>query len=138
MTGTGSGGSGSGGGGNNPGGGGDRDYGRRRDGDKDYHRRHRRYRHDGKRIYDTSDDYSTTRAQSASIQDECDRGYDDGLESGAKDARRGLSSDPNRSSRYRNGGGGIFSPGRSAAAKQAYRDCFLKGYEEGYRNPNTY
>ena len=72
------------------------------------------------------------------VQEECDRGYDDGLKTGAKDARRGQSNDPLRSGNYQRGGGGFFSWGRSAAAKKAYRDCFLKGYEEGFRNPNLY
>ncbi len=72
------------------------------------------------------------------MQDECDRGYNDGLKTGAKDMRRGQSNDPYRSGHYKSGGGGFFSWGRSAAAKQAYRDCFLKGYEEGYKNPDLY
>jgi hypothetical protein len=46
-----------------------------------------------------------------------------------------MSNDPYRSRHYRNGGGGFFSIGRSAGDKQSYRDCFLRGYEEGYRNP---
>ena len=72
------------------------------------------------------------------LQAECDRGYEDGLKTGAKDARRGQSNDPRRSGNYKSGGGGFFSWGRSDAAKRAYRDCFVKGYEEGYRNPNLY
>jgi hypothetical protein len=70
------------------------------------------------------------------LQDKCDRGYEDGLRAGAKDARRGQSNDPYSSGSYQRGGGGFFSWGRSDAEKRAYRDCFLKGYEEGYRNPN--
>ena len=73
-----------------------------------------------------------------SLQEECDRGYDAGLRTGAKDARRGQSNDPYRSGNYKSGGGGFFSLGRSATAKKAYRDCFLKGYEEGYRDPNLH
>jgi hypothetical protein len=46
-----------------------------------------------------------------------------------------MTNDPYRSRHYRNGGGGFFSLGRGAADKQSYRDCFLRGYEEGYRNP---
>ena len=65
---------------------------------------------------------------------ECDRGYDDGLDTGASDARRGQTYDPQRSHHYKRGGGGLFSIGRSSAAKQEYRECFLKGYEEGFRN----
>jgi hypothetical protein len=66
--------------------------------------------------------------------DECDRGYEDGLSTGADDARRGQSYDPQRSHHYKRGGGGLFSIGRSGAAKQEYRECFLRGYEEGFRN----
>jgi hypothetical protein len=47
-----------------------------------------------------------------------------------------MTNDPYRSRHYQNGGGGFWSWGRGAADKQAYRDCFLRGYEEGYRNPN--
>ncbi|MCA1621416.1 MAG: hypothetical protein LC795_19350 [Acidobacteria bacterium] len=72
------------------------------------------------------------------LQAECDRGYEDGLKTGAKDARRGQSNDPYRSGNYKSGGGGFFSWGRSDAARKAYRDCFLKGYEEGHKNPNLY
>lgn len=69
---------------------------------------------------------------------ECERGYDNGLYTGANDARRGQSNDPQRSHFYRRGGGGFFSIGRSDAAKQDYRNCFLRGYEEGFRNYQQY
>jgi hypothetical protein len=70
--------------------------------------------------------------------DECERGYDDGLYTGANDARRGQSHDPQRSHFYKRGGGGFFSIGRSSTAKQEYRNCFLQGYEEGFRNYQQY
>ena len=69
---------------------------------------------------------------------ECDRGYDDGLYTGANDARRGQPYDPQRSHFFKRGGGGLFSIGRSGTAKQDYRDCFLRGYEEGFRNYQNY
>jgi hypothetical protein len=70
--------------------------------------------------------------------DECDRGFNDGLFTGANDAHRGQNHDPQRSHFYRGGGGGLFSFGRSGAARQSYRDCFLRGYEEGFQNYQTY
>jgi hypothetical protein len=76
--------------------------------------------------------------QNVGGSDECERGYEEGLETGAKDARRGQTYDPQRSRHYKTGGGGLFSIGRSAADKQAYRDCFLRGYDEGFKNPNLY
>lgn len=69
---------------------------------------------------------------------ECDRGYDDGLYTGANDANRGQTYDPQRSHFYKRGGGGLFSIGRSGASRQDYRECFLRGYEEGFRNYQTY
>lgn len=84
-----------------------------------------------------TDDPSQSTAQSDD-RDECERGLDEGRRTGASDARRGQSNDPLRSRHYKRGGGGIITWGRSGAAKQAYRDCFLRGYEEGYRNPNLY
>lgn len=126
-----------GGGGNNSGGGGG-DHHRRGDNKDDRRRRrhHHRYRHDGTRLYETADQNAPV--QSVNLQAECDRGYEDGVKTGAKDARRGQSNDPQRSDNYKRGGGGFWSWGRSDAAKRAYRDCFLRGYEEGYRNPNLY
>lgn len=85
-----------------------------------------------------TDDPAQSAAQSSDDRDECERGLDEGRRTGASDARRGQSNDPLRSRHYKRGGGGIISWGRSGAAKQAYRDCFLRGYEEGYRNPNLY
>lgn len=114
---------------------GPRDHHGRRGGDKDKDKRRRRhrYRHDTP-VYTTDNNAGP---QSVNLQDECDRGYDAGLRTGAKDAREGKSNDPRRSGNYKSGGGGFFKWGRSDAAKQAYRDCFLRGYEEGYRNANA-
>ena len=124
------------GGGSRPGGGGNDD-----DDDRDHgHRRRHRYHYPN---YDTqlygnsgggTSTQSGTRTQRNKLQDECDRGYEDGLRSGEKDARRGLSSDPQRWGLYRNGGETVNRVGRTADAKYAYRDCFLHGYEASYRN----
>jgi hypothetical protein len=116
-------------------------------GDDDDNRDHgrRRYRHryhypDDTQLYGTSGTGARTqsggRTQRSPLQDECDRGYADGLRAGEKDARRGLSSDPQRSSLYRSGGETVNRVGRTADAKQAYRDCFLRGYEEGFKGFN--
>ena len=52
---------------------------------------------------------------------ELDRGYQQGLNTGASDGQRGQSYDPQRSRYYRN------------ASTQAFRDGFVRGYDEGYR-----
>jgi hypothetical protein len=49
------------------------------------------------------------------------QGYQAGLNTGASDAQRGQSFDPQRSRYFRN------------ASSQAFRDGFVRGYSEGYR-----
>ena len=68
-----------------------------------------------------------------------DQGYEDGLRTGANDARRGQNYDPERSHFYKSATGGfnaIFS--QRAIYQQAYRDGFLRGYDEGFRNWQRY
>jgi hypothetical protein len=112
------------------------------DDERDHERRRRRrypyYHKDDTQPYGTPGAVTRTQGggggtQRNRLQDECDRGYEDGLRAGEKDARRGLSSDPQRSTLYRNGGETINRVGRTADAKQAYRDCFLRGYAEAYK-----
>jgi hypothetical protein len=68
-----------------------------------------------------------------------ERGYHDGLLTGARDARSGESYDPERSHFYRNGSYGFFSTfGNRGIYQQAYRDGFLRGYQEGYQNYQNY
>ena len=68
-----------------------------------------------------------------------DNGYDDGIYTGANDARRGQSYDPERSHYYRDATGGFSSGlGQRSVYQQAYRDGFLKGYDEGFRNWRQY
>lgn len=81
---------------------------------------------------------NTSTAQGTDDRDECERGLEEGRRVGAMDALRGQTNNPQRSRHYKRGGGGIIGWGRSGAAKLAYRDCFLRGYEEGYRNPGQY
>jgi hypothetical protein len=68
-----------------------------------------------------------------------EQGYEDGLQTGANDAWRGQSYDPERSHFYRHGAGGFLSIfGSRASYASAYRDGFLRGYEEGYQNYSSY
>ncbi|HYX31431.1 MAG TPA: hypothetical protein VE863_23060 [Pyrinomonadaceae bacterium] len=61
------------------------------------------------------------------------------MRTGASDAFRGESYNPNRSHYYRNGAGGFLSIfGSPASYALAYRDGFLRGYEEGYLNYSSY
>ena len=54
-------------------------------------------------------------------QEELNRGYQQGLETGSSDARRNQSYDPQRSRHWRN------------ASTQEFRAGFERGYDEGYR-----
>jgi len=67
------------------------------------------------------------------------QGYQDGLYTGSNDAQRGQNYNPQRSHFYRNGHsgyGGYCNNGRYGGGnqnQQAYRDGFLRGYDEGFR-----
>jgi len=62
------------------------------------------------------------------------QGYQDGLQTGANDASRRQSYNPQRSHYYRNATGGYNGGyGNRNGSQQAYRDGFLRGYDEGYR-----
>jgi len=61
------------------------------------------------------------------------------LFTGANDARRGQIFQPERSHFYTGATHGYNSSfGNKDIYKQAYRDGFLRGYEEGYRNWQKY
>ncbi|MFL6283767.1 MAG: hypothetical protein ACJ74Q_11565 [Pyrinomonadaceae bacterium] len=108
------------------------------DGDRDHDRHRHHHSHDDTTIYESNNQNNSTNSAARSA-DECDRGYGDGLYTGANDAQRGQSYDPQSSHFYKRGGGGsLFSIGRSGAARQDYRECFLRGYEEGFRNYQTH
>ena len=71
------------------------------------------------------------------------QGYQDGLYTGSNDAQRGQSYNPQRSHFYRNGHGnygGYGNNGRygNRSDQQAYRDGFLRGYDEGFRRYGGY
>jgi len=68
-----------------------------------------------------------------------DTGYNDGLFTGANDARRGQSYDPERSHFYKHAGGGFLSIfGHPETYSTAYRDGFVRGYEEGFQHWQSY
>ena len=68
-----------------------------------------------------------------------DQGYNDGLFTGSNDARRGQAYDPERSHFFKHAGGGFLSIfGHPASYSEAYRDGFLRGYEEGFQNYQRY
>ena len=61
------------------------------------------------------------------------QGYQDGLYTGSNDAQRGQSYNPQRSHFYRNGHSDNGNYGNRGVYSQAYRDGFLRGYDEGFR-----
>jgi len=68
-----------------------------------------------------------------------EQGYEDGLRTGASDAWQGQSYEPERSHFYKHGAGGFLAVfGSRASYASAYRDGFLRGYEEGYQNYSSY
>lgn len=69
------------------------------------------------------------------------QGYQDGINTGSRDAERRQSFDPQRSHFYRNGHGDNGGYGRidnSYQFQQAYRSGFLRGYQEGYQRYGGY
>ena len=67
------------------------------------------------------------------------RGYQDGLYTGQNDARRGQSYNPQRSHFYRDATDGYDRRfGNRGQYKQAFRNAFLRGYEEGFRRYGGY
>ena len=101
--------------------------GQNRDSRRDQDRDHRRDRNRDDR--NRRGDYGNYGSQAARNQ-----GYQDGLQTGASDARRRQSYNPQRSHYYRNATGGYNGGyGNRNGDQQAYRDGFLRGYDEGYR-----
>jgi len=63
------------------------------------------------------------------------------LYTGSRDAERGQSYNPQRSHFYKNGhgdNGGYGRYGNNYQYQQAYRNGFLRGYNEGYRRNGGY
>ena len=125
---------------------GGRDRDRDRDGDRNRHHRHRHGDRDRDRDRDRNWRYRETRVYQASNygnyrygSNAYDQGYHDGLYTGANDARRGQGYDPERSHFYKHGAGGFLSVfGSPASYSLAYRDGFLRGYNEGFQNYQNY
>ncbi|HEY3102880.1 MAG TPA: hypothetical protein VGJ69_04775 [Pyrinomonadaceae bacterium] len=126
--------------GGNPGGDRDRD----RDGDRHRGRHGHRHRHtdDCYRVptYDDTISYSSGNYQDYDDSlSAYDLGYNDGVYTGASDARRGQTYDPERSHFYQEAKHGYRnSKGSRDAYQQAYRDGFLHGYREGFQNWQVY
>lgn len=67
------------------------------------------------------------------------QGYQDGLYTGSRDAERGQSYNPQRSHFYQNGHGDSGGNYRNGYGyEQAYRNGFLRGYNEGFRRNGGY
>ena len=98
--------------------------------DRDYQRdRNRDYRRDRRDDRNNRGGYGNYGYQQAR-----DRGYQDGLQTGANDGSRRQSFDPQRSHFYRNATYGYDrSYGNKEQYKQVYRNAFVQGYNEGYR-----
>jgi hypothetical protein len=110
----------------------DRDYRRDRDRDRDDDDRYRRNRTQNDDRYRRNGQYGNV-YQIASNQ-----GYQDGVNTGQRDAQRGQNYNPQRSHFYRNGHGDYGDYGNNGRNnryeyQQAYRDGFLRGYDEGFR-----
>jgi hypothetical protein len=69
------------------------------------------------------------------------QGLQDGLYTGSRDAQRGQSYNPQRSHFYKNGhgdNGGYGSVVNSYQYEQAYRNGFVRGYDQGFRRNSGY
>ena len=127
--------------------------------DRDRRDRDRDYRRD--RDYDRNRDYSRNRDDSYGrnggygnnggyggyggygniTQIAINQGYQDGLYTGSRDAQRGQNYNPQRSHFYRNGhgdNGGYGRYGNGYQYQPAYREGFLRGYDEGFRRHGGY
>ena len=134
----------------NAGRGGDRNRNRDWDGGRHRDRGHDRDRHRHRQdacyqvpAYDDTISYqSGTYSPAGGTPDDSlgayDRGYENGLFTGANDARRGQTYDPERSHFYDDTPGYQSTMGSRDVYRQAYRDGFLRGYREGFQNWQKY
>jgi len=134
----------------NSGRGGDRNRNRDWDGGRHRDRGHDRDRHRHRQdacyqvpAYDDTISYQAgTYSSAGSAPDDSlgayDRGYENGLFTGANDARRGQTYDPERSHFYDDTPGYQSIMGSRDVYRQAYRDGFLRGYREGFQNWQKY
>ena len=113
----------------------DRDNDRDRDRD-DRYRRVDRYSRNNGGYYGNGgyDPYGRNGGYGNTYQVAQQQGYSYGLNTGASDAQRGQSFDPQRSHYYRNANDGYNSRyGNRGQYQQAFRQGFLQGYREGYQ-----
>jgi len=98
-------------------------------GQRDDRYRNDRYRND--RYGRNGDNYSYQIAR--------EQGYRNGLATGASDAQRGQSFNPQRSHFWRNGNDGYNSRyGNRGQYQQVFRQAFVQGYQEGYQRYGGY
>ncbi|HEV8135100.1 MAG TPA: hypothetical protein VGP85_10505 [Pyrinomonadaceae bacterium] len=112
----------------------------RRDQYPDYRRdRDRDYRRDRDDRYRRNDRYDDRYGYNNSYQIAQQQGYREGLSTGAADAQRGQSYDPQRSHFWKNGSDGYDSRyGNKGQYKQVFRNAFVQGYNEGYQRYGGY
>jgi len=110
-----------------------RDYDRDRDYDRnDQYGRNGDYGNNGR--YGRNGGYGGYGGYGNASQIALSQGYQDGQYTGSSDAQRGQNYDPRRSHFYRNGrgnSGGYY--GNGYQYQQAYRNGFLRGYDEGFQ-----
>jgi len=112
-----------------------RDYRRDRDRDDDRYRRDRNQNDDWRRRNGGYNNVSQIAAN---------QGYQDGVYTGQNDAQRGQNYNPQRSHFYRNGHGDNGQYGNNGRYnngyqyQQAYRQGFLQGYDQGFRQYGGY
>ena len=102
----------------------DRDWRRNRNDDQYRGRRDDRY--DRNDRYDRYSRYGNYGGYNNAAQIELNQGYQAGVSTGSSDARRGQSYSPQRSHYYRD------------ARSQQFRNGFVRGYAEGYRQYGGY
>ena len=103
--------------------------------------RDRDYRRDRDRDYRRNDQYGQYGGYGNINQVALNQGFQDGIYTGSRDAQRGQSYNPQRSHFYRNGhgdNGGYGRYGNSYQYQQAYRNGFLRGYDQGFRRYGGY
>jgi hypothetical protein len=119
----------------------DRDYRRDRDRDRDDYSRNRDYRRNDQ--YGRNGGYGGygNDGYGNIAQAAVNQGFQDGLYTGSRDAQRRQSYNPQRSHFYRNGhgdNGGYGGYNNSYQFQQAYRNGFLRGYDQGFQRYGGY
>jgi hypothetical protein len=94
--------------------------------DRDWNRDSRDGRYGNNGSYDRNRGYGNNGGYNNTNQIELNQGYQAGLNTGASDAQRGQSFNPQRSHYYKN------------ANSQAFRQGFVQGYDQGYRQYSGY